>query len=244
MARRTILAVVMLMLITTACSAADSLTAEEEAPADGATAADVGGATAADVGGPLHRTGTLRLETAHDTFNQTYAEAIAVADRFGAEIVHAVTDQQPDALPTGSLTILVTDDRYTAVVAAMAQLGRVSSQRIDASRGGVAPGVPPGSEDVTGRLPTYSQLLVEISEPRGLASTARMTWGVAWEVMLYSVQAVMLLLAFAVPILIAVVLLRLGLWAWRRVLPATTSDGAGSEGDTSEAERRPSGVGA
>ena len=133
--QRWLLAVITLALVTSACSASEL---------GGPSAPQEQGATAADIGGPMRRDGTLHLDTADDTFDQTYAKAIAVAERFGAEVVDASTDQQPNELPTGSLTLSVPDDRYTDVLAAMSQLGKVRSQRIDAARRtGATEGVTP-----------------------------------------------------------------------------------------------------
>jgi hypothetical protein len=212
MRRWWMLTVVAVALVTSACSAS-------EITGDTAPQEDQG-STAADIGGPMRRDGTLHLDTADDSFDQTYAKAIAVADRFGAEVVDAVTNQRPNELPTGSLTLSVRDDQYTAVLTAMSELGRVRSQRIDATRRSEPSGSATSQPGRVTEPRTYSRLMVRISEPRGLVNTVRATWGIAREVMLYSLQAVMLLVAFAIPFLIAAALWRLGVWGWRRLMPS------------------------
>lgn len=208
MRRRWVLIMVALALTTGACSASEL--GGEAPPREQ-------GATAADIGGPMYRDGEVHIDTADDPFHRTYAAAIEVADRFGAEVIDAVTDQQPNELPTGSLTLRVPDDRYTDVLTAMSELGRVRSQRIDVTRrGGQSAPLTPEQGRVT-EPTTYSQLVVRISEPRGLANTVQATWGIAREVMLYSLQAVILLAAFAIPFVLVVALWRLGVLGWRRL---------------------------
>jgi hypothetical protein len=200
------------VLTATACSASDVPGVEGE---------EGDRVTAADIAGPMERDGSLDLETAQDTFDRTYAKAIDVAERFDAEVVDAATDQQPYELPTGSLTLSVPDDRYTDVLTAMSELGRVRSQRIEATRREVtSEAATPAPDGATEQPATISRLVVTISEPRNLANTVRSTWGIARNVMLYSVQAVMLLVAFAIPFLIVIVLVRLGVSGWRRLVGA------------------------
>jgi hypothetical protein len=170
---------------------------------------------------------------------------VEVAERFGADVLDATTDQQANELPTGSLTLLVPDDSYTAVLTEMSGLGQVRSQHIQAVRRqetfDEATPPPEGSPEPTA---TYSRLVVTISEPRSLANIAQTTWGIARQVMLYSAQAVMLLAVFAIPLVLAVGLLRLGIWGWRRLFNGSLARRPTPTPAADEAERQPSDIGA
>jgi hypothetical protein len=191
--------------------------------------------SAADVDGPLERDGRMRLLTESDGFADTYARVIEAAERVGARVIEASSASRGASRASGTLSLLVPDDSYTALVNALSDLGRVDALDITATRRASAE-LPDGDGvDDASASDAWSRLFIEVVEPAAPQTTMRASWQAGRDTayatfdLLLPIVAVVLAVALPLGALALVVLAIVRLWrgvAARRQPPSEAADAA------------------